>query len=149
MFKTSLIAAGMALIASSAWSQSSWRDSPDRSDQPGYDRGDWRGGGRYGGAERRGGWSGDREESMRGDRGGERRGGWSGDGEDSMRGGRDDPVGRGARFTLQTGDWRLSVACDPRETTRACVDSALTLFDRVRSQQGAAPGSAPAPPPPR
>jgi hypothetical protein len=139
MFKTSLVAVGMALIASSAWSQSSWRDSSDRG---------WQGGDRYGGPERRGGWSGDREESMRGDRGGERPGGWGGDREDSMGSSRDEHVGRGARFTLQTGDWRLSVACDPRETARACVDSALTLFDRVRSQQGAAaPSSAPAAPP--
>ena len=45
----------------------------------------------------------------------------TGDGEDSMHGPRDDQFGRGARFNLQSGDWRLSVACDPRETTRACV----------------------------
>ena len=77
---------------------------------------------------------------------------------DDRRGGRsmwDDNEGgsRAARFVLRSGDSRLAVSCDDRESMRACVDAALTMFDKVRAQQGttsSAPAtSAPASPPSR
>jgi hypothetical protein len=66
----------------------------------------------------------------------------------------DDRTGRGARFVLRSGDTQLRVVCGGEESTRACVDAALTLFDRVQSQRTTprtaapatpAPGSSPAP----
>jgi hypothetical protein len=54
---------------------------------------------------------------------------------------RDEEPGHGASFFLRSGDTQLRVVCDERESTRACVDAALTMFDKVRSQQGSAPGS--------
>ena len=41
-----------------------------------------------------------------------------------------------ASFFLRSGDTRLAVHCDERESMRSCVDAALTLFDKVRSLQG-------------
>jgi hypothetical protein len=41
---------------------------------------------------------------------------------------------RGARFWVRSGDTRIGVKCDESESMRACVDAALTLFDRTRSQ---------------
>jgi hypothetical protein len=58
--------------------------------------------------------------------------------------GNEDRYGRGARFLLRSGDTQLRVACGEEESTRACVDAAFTLFDRVQSQARAASGS-PAP----
>ena len=52
---------------------------------------------------------------------------------------RDDDRGHGsgaASFVLRSGDTRFAVRCDERESMRSCVDAALTLFDKVRSQQG-------------
>jgi hypothetical protein len=43
-------------------------------------------------------------------------------------------AGRAARFLLRSGDSRLAVRCDDRESMRSCVDAALTMFDRVRAQ---------------
>ena len=53
--------------------------------------------------------------------------------------------GTGARFFLSSGDTRLGVVCDAQESTRSCVDAALTLFDRLRPQQGATPSTPPQP----
>src|SRR3954469_22802387 len=53
---------------------------------------------------------------------------------------RDDERGHragSASFFLRSGDTRLSVRCDERESMRSCVDAALLLFDRVRPQQAA------------
>jgi hypothetical protein len=63
----------------------------------------------------------------------------------------DDDSGRGASFFLRSGDTQIRVVCDERESTRACVDAALTMFDRVRSQQGTQGGATPptSPPPVR
>lgn len=118
MRKTLALATGLALAATSAWSQSSSRDPDD------YD---------YRGA--RGGppdWDAARGRPMRGDE--------------------EDRRVRGARFSLRIGDARLGVTCDERESMRACVDTALSMFDRFRSQQGmttpsttpTSPGSPPA-----
>ena len=53
-----------------------------------------------------------------------------------MRGGRrhSGPSG-GARFIVRSGDTRLSVQCDKRETMQSCVDAALLLFEKVGSKQ--------------
>jgi hypothetical protein len=113
MRKTLLLAIGLALIGTSAWSQSSSRDRDD------YPRGRW-----HEGAGR---WDRDRDDDRDGDRG-ERSGRSMRDDDD-----RDRP-GRGARFFLRSGDTQLRVVCGDGESTRACVDAALTMFDRVQSQ---------------
>ena len=119
MHKTLAIAAGLVLMATSAWSQSSFRDRDD-------DRQDRRDSHReYRDRDDR------RDRSMRDD---------------------DDEGGRAARFVLRSGDSRLVVRCDDRESMRACVDAALSLLDRARSYQGATSGSTtppPSPPPAR
>jgi hypothetical protein len=119
MRKALLLAAGLALIGTSAWSQSSSQDRDN------YPRGRWHDG--YGRWDRDGDRDRDdrRERAMRDD-------------ED------DDRSGRGARFLLRRGDTQLRVVCGEEESTRACVDAASTLFDRVQSQARAATGS-PAP----
>ena len=129
MRKATILAAGIALIATSAFGQSSWRDRDD-------DRRGWR-------EERRD----DRREGR--DR-------------DDMRGrsmSDDDDAGRprAARFFVRSGDARMAVRCDDRESMRACVDATLTLYDRIRTQgassgptSSASPGSgsSPSSPPP-
>lgn len=117
MRKAFILAAGLVIVATSAWSQSSSRDRTD------YDHGDWRDG--------RGGWHRDMND---------RRGsGMRDDGDD------DSSRGSGARFFLRSGDAQLRVVCGDRESTQACVDAALRMFDRVQSQQGtpSRPPSAP------
>jgi hypothetical protein len=126
MRTTIVMAAGLALIATSAMGQSSSRDRPDWDGRDGYDQSDWRDVPRYDRGGRRGD---DRSDDDRGP---------------AMRMETTRP-GTGARFFLRSGDTRLGVVCDARESTRSCVDAALTLFDRLRSQQGATPS---APPPP-
>jgi hypothetical protein len=69
-----------------------------------------------------------------------------------MRDDDDDRSGRGARFFLRSGDTQLRAVCGDRESTQACVDAALRMFDRLQSQSGTAarPGpSAPGSPPPQ
>jgi hypothetical protein len=118
MRKAIILAAGAALLATSALGQSSWRDRDD-------DRRGWREERREAGRDR----DDMRSRSMR----------------DDDEGGRSRP----ARFALRSGDARLSVRCDDRESMRACLDATLTLFDKIRTQQAAPPGStAPASPPP-
>jgi hypothetical protein len=127
MRTTIVVAAALALIATSAMGQSSSRDRRDWEDRDGYDQSDWRDAPRY-------------------DRGGRR-------GDDDRRDDERGPTtrmeaarpGTGARFFLRSGDTRLGVVCDARESTRSCVDAALTLFDRLRSQQGATPSAPPQP----
>ena len=114
MRKTIILAAGLALLASSALGQGSSRDRDDD------DRRGW-------GEDRRDGGQ-DRDE-MRG-RSSMRH-------EMRSRSMRDDEEGgpsRPARFVLRSGDARMAVRCDDRESMRTCVDAALTLFDRVRTQ---------------
>jgi hypothetical protein len=131
MHKAIILAAGLALAATSALAQGSWRDRDDD------DRRGWR--------EDRREWSRDRD-----------RDGMRGRSTDDMR---DDDEGgpRAARFHVRSGDARMGVRCDERESMRACVDAALTMFDRIRSQQGtggttssapASPGGSPASPAP-
>ena len=110
MRKTIILAAGLALMATSALAQSPGRDRDD-------DRRGWR-------EERR--ESRDRDD-------------WRGR---SMRDDDDEPGrSRAARFFLRSGDTRVAVRCDDRDSTRACVDATLTLFDRIKSQT---PSSGPA-----
>jgi hypothetical protein len=121
MRKVLILAAGLALIGTSAWSQTSSRDDDEW-------RGRWH--------ESRGRW--DRESNRDGDQG-ERRG-------RAMRDDDDDDSGRGARFFLRSGDTQLKVACGERDSTQACVDAALRMFDRVQAQpRPATSSSTPAP----
>ena len=123
MRKALILAAGLALIGTSAWSQSPSRDDDD-------DRhGRW--------YESRDRWDGDRD---RGDDRGERRRRAMRDDDD------DDRSGGHAHFFVRSGDTQLRVVCGDRESTQACVDAALRMFDRVQSQPRAATG-APAPTP--
>lgn len=112
MHKTLVLAAGLALAATSAWSQSSSRDRDD------YDYRDARGGPPD--------WDGTRGRPTRGDEGDRRSG--------------------GARFFVRVGDASVAVTCDERESMRACVDTALSMFDRFRLQQGTPTPSSPTPP---
>jgi hypothetical protein len=104
MCKAVLLAIGLALIGTSAWSQSSSRDDD-----------------------------------------GDRRNRWH-DGRDRWDGDRDDRSGRNARFFVRSGDTQLRVVCGDRESTQACVDAALRVFDRVQAQPRTAT-SAPSPQP--
>jgi hypothetical protein len=120
MRKVLILAAGLALIGTSAWSQSSSRDDDGH--------GRWQ--------ESRDRWDRDRD---RDDEWRERRG-------RAMRDDDDDRSGRGARFFLRSGDTQLRVACGDEESTQACVDAALRMFDRVQPQPRATTSSpAPAP----
>ncbi|WP_114946932.1 hypothetical protein [Microvirga calopogonii] len=115
-----ILAVGLAFFATGAVSQESSRDRDDSG---------------------RGGWSGRHDEW---DRARDRSRGpmMRDDDEDWGR-----PDAQGARFFLRSGDTQLRVVCGSRESTQACVDAALRLFDRMQSQQGAATRtpSAPAP----
>ncbi|WP_445503476.1 hypothetical protein [Microvirga sp. G4-2] len=122
MRKVLLLAVGLALVGTSAWSQSSSRDDDDRRDRwhDNYDRWD----------RDRGAPDERRERAMR---------------EDDDR---DDRSGGNARFFVRSGDTQLRVICGDRESTQACVDAALRLYDRVQSQPRAGTGS-PMPPAPQ
>jgi hypothetical protein len=122
MRKAIILAAGAALLATSASGQSSWRDRDD-------DRRGWREERREGGRDR----DEMRGRSMRDDDEGGR----------SEEGGRSRP----ARFALRSGDARLAVRCDDRESMRACLDATLTLFDKIRTQAATSGSTAPASPP--
>ncbi|MGO4523910.1 hypothetical protein AB4097_03500 [Microvirga sp. 2MCAF35] len=115
-----ILAVGLAFFATGALSQESSRERDDSG------RGGWR--------DRHDGWDRDtdrwRGRIMRGD--------------DEDRGGRD---GQGARFFLRSGDTQLRVVCGNRESTQACVDAALRMFDRMQSQQGATTRTPAAPAP--
>jgi hypothetical protein len=72
--------------------------------------------------------------------------------QDEMRGRaiRDDDEGgrsRAARYVMRSGDARLAVRCDDRESMRTCLEVTLTLFDRIRGQ-GTTSGSTPPATPP-
>ena len=123
MRKALILAAGLVLVAGSAWSQDSsryrdddggrdWRESRHGYDRqgPDGDRDRWRG------------------RIMRED-----------DGDDA----RGDRQGRGARFFLRSGDTQLRIVCGDRESTQACVDAALRMFERVQSQPAQARPPAP------
>jgi hypothetical protein len=123
MHKALILAAGLALIGTSAWSQSPSRDDDD--DRPGR----W--------YESRDRWDGDRDRDN--DRGDRRRRAMRDDDDDDRSGGH-------AHFFVRSGDTQLRVVCSDRESTQACVDAALRMFDRVQSQPRPATGS-PAPTP--
>jgi hypothetical protein len=53
----------------------------------------------------------------------------------------DDRSGRGARFSLRSGDTQLRIVHSGEESTQTCVDAALRMFDRVQSQPRAATSS--------
>ena len=122
MRKALMLAAGLALIGTSAWSQSPSRDDDD--DRPGR----W-----YDSRDR---WDGDRDRDD--DRGDRRRRAMRDHGDDDRSGGH-------AHFFVRSGDTQLRVVCSDRESTQACVDAALRMFDRVQSQPRAST-SAPTPP---
>src|SRR5919112_2976052 len=124
MRKALILAAGLALIGTSAWSQSLSRDDDDDR------RGRW-----YDSRDR---WDGNRDRG--GDRGERRRGAMRGDDDGDRPGGH-------AHFFVRSGETEVRVVCSDRESTQACVDAALRMFDRVQSQQNA-PSRAPAGPPP-
>ena len=124
MRKTLILAVGLALIGTSAWSQTSSRD---RDDEP---RGRWHDGS--------GRWDRDRDH----DRGG-RYGRIMRDDDDD-----NDRSGRGARFFLRSGDTQLRVVCGDEESTRAWVAAPLSMFDRVQSRARTPPGTSPSPAPP-
>ncbi len=133
MRKALLLAAGLALLSTSAWSQSSSRDRDE------FDRGGWR--------ESRDEW--DRDGDRDRDR---RRGSRMRDDDDRDDDDDDARSGRGARFFLRSGDTQLRAVCGDRESTQACVDAALRMFDRLQAQSGTAARSgtpAPASPPPQ
>lgn len=133
MWKSLVVAAGLALIGTSAWSQDYTRERDDR------DREHWH----------EGRWDRDRDRDERGGR--------------AMREGmrdrmmmmrdrmRDDDdgerSGRGAHFFLRSGDTQLRVVCGTEDTTRACVEAALMMFDRVqaRASSGRSESSTPTP----
>ncbi|RDI59137.1 hypothetical protein [Microvirga subterranea] len=127
MRKALLLAAGLALIGTSAWSQSSSRDRDD------YPRGRW-----HDGYSR---WDRDRDDDRDRDRDDRRGRAMRDDDEDG------DRSGRGARFFLRSGDTLLRVVCGENESTRACVDAALTMFDRVQSQAKSSGSSTSSPAP--
>jgi hypothetical protein len=124
MRKAIILAAGLALVTTSALGQGSWRDRDD---------------------DDRRGWREDRREGRDRD---ENRGRAMRDHHDDDHEGRS----RAARFVLRSGDARMAVRCDDRESMRACVDAAMTLFDKVRTQQGStsptSPGSSSSTPSP-
>jgi hypothetical protein len=60
----------------------------------------------------------------------------------------DDHSGRGARFVIRSGDTQLRVVCSGEESTQACVDAAVTLFERVQPQRNPRPGNPPPVPEP-
>lgn len=107
MKRAFILAAGLTLLATGAWSQDSSRDRDD------FGRG-WR--------ESRDSWNRDMDR---------RRGPMMRHDDDQ-----DDRSERGARFFLRSGDAQLRIVCGNRESTQSCVDAALRLFDRVQSQQG-------------
>jgi hypothetical protein len=51
----------------------------------------------------------------------------------------DDHSGRGSRFSLRSGDTQLRVVCGSEESTQACVDAALRMFDRLQSEPRTTP----------
>jgi len=136
-----ILAIGLALFGTSAWSQSSPQDQDDyaRPDRREYswhrDRGD------------DGDWNQDRgnrrESSSRWDR---ERGGEDQDRGDrstrTMRDDNEDRSGQGAHFSLRSGDTQLRVVCADRESTRICVDEALRMFDHLQSKTRTGTGSA-------
>ncbi len=119
MRKALILAAGFVLVAGSAWSQgpSRYRDDDGgrdwRESRHGYDR-------QEGDRDR---WRGRIMREDDDDRDGDRR------------------QDRGARFFLRSGDTQLRIVCGDRESTQACVDAALRMFERVQSQPARPPAS--------
>ncbi|MBF9195543.1 hypothetical protein [Microvirga terrestris] len=111
MRKALILATGLVLLGTSAWSQTSSRDDDDSRSGRWYDSRDR--------------WDGNRDRDD--DRGDRRR--------HAMRDhGDEDRPGGNAHFFVRSGDTQLRVVCSDRESTQACVDAALRMFDRVQSQ---------------
>lgn len=127
MTRALLLAAGLVLAISPAWSQSSSR-SDDRGsffERRDRDGSDW--------SREGGGWSRDS-------------GGWH----DRMDDDRPGRHGRGGRFMVRSGDSAVAVRCDPSESMKACLDATLTLLDRARASaptSGTGSGSGTSQPP--
>ncbi|WP_210497015.1 hypothetical protein [Microvirga antarctica] len=111
-----ILAAGLTVMATSAFSQPYSRDRDDAG------RGGW--------YERRGDWERGREPDDR-----------HGSASPSENEPDNDRGDGGARFSLRMGDTHIRVVCGDREPSRACVEAAILLLDRVKA-------SAPASPPP-
>jgi hypothetical protein len=127
MRKALVLGLGLALVGTAAWSQSSSQD--------GY------GWSRDGYGSSRNDYTSSRDDYGHHDRWHRRSDRWDRNRDDDRGGGMgdDDRPGRGARFFLRSGDSQLRIVCGNRDSTQACVDAALRLFDRVQSQ--ARPGS--------
>jgi hypothetical protein len=122
-----LIGAVLVFATSAAWAQDRSRDYGDDQGTSWSDRGssdrDW-GEGR-----------GDRMDRMH-----DRMGGRMGYGYRHRDRGSD-----AARFYIRSGDTRLAVRCDERESMRSCVDTALMALDRMRTQANTTSSSPTAP----
>jgi hypothetical protein len=124
--KALVLALGVGVLASPALSQGSLR-SDERDGYSARDSG-------------RGSWREDR--ARRDTREDERSAGRTGGDEERS----DRPSRGGARFMVRSGDARVAVRCDERESMRACVDATTTLLERVRSQSaGSASGATSSP----
>ena len=110
MRKVLIFAFGLALVGTSAWSQSSSRDDNGNHRDHWHDDYDR--------------WDTDQDD---------RRGRTIHDGEERL--------GRNARFYVRNGDTQLRVVCGDQESTQACVDAVLKIFDRVQSQPRATTNS--------
>ncbi|MBZ6077268.1 hypothetical protein [Microvirga puerhi] len=119
MHKVLILAAGLALLGTSAMAQSISRDRDDD-----YSRGRWN------------------DNHDRWDRSRDDMRGWSMRDDDER-----DRAGGNARFFVRSGDAQLRIICGDRESTQACVDSALRLFERVQSQSRSTTGSSASPAP--
>ena len=125
-----LIGAALVFATSAAWAQDRSRDY---SDDHGMSYGDHDSSDRDWGEGR-----GDRMDRM-----GDRIGGRMGYGYRHRDRGSD-----AASFFIRSGDTRLAVRCDERESMRSCVDTALMALDRIRTQAGGTSSStAPSSPP--
>jgi hypothetical protein len=134
MRKALILGLGLALVGTAAWSQSSSDDGYGSSrDRYGSSRHDYTSSQDDYGHHGRWHASDDRWDRNRDD---DRGGGMRDD---------DNRPGRGARFFLRSGDAQLRIVCSSRESTQACIDSALRLFDRVQSQSRPGTGSSSGP----
>jgi len=112
--KAVLLAAGIAMLSSTAFAQAPSRDESGqrRSDTYRSDDRDWR----------------------------DYRGGWDRMG-DHMDHGGDAGGRRGASFFLRNGNTSLGVRCGSGESLQTCVDAATKLMDRARSLQSSPPNA--------
>jgi hypothetical protein len=112
--KAVLLAAGVAILSSTAFAQAPSRDEPGqrRSDTYRSDDRDW----------------------------GDHRGGWDRMSDHMDRGG-EPSARRGASFFLRNGNTSLGMRCGSGESLQTCVDAATKLMDRARSLQSGPPNA--------